>query len=327
MDKLLGRDDCGGMLMFWCRALAVVSLVFGLAIAAPHPLSAQTPDAGTEEEEEEIPEPEDVTIPTRDGVLLAATYYGSLEGKDAVPIVCLPGFEGTRNEYAELALDLQELGYAVLTVDLRGHGDSTKLQGGGPEFDTSRLRPEHFKLMVVQDLEAVNRFLWEKNNAEELNLNKLCLIGAELGATVAANYAAHDWSIPNYGALQQGQFVKGLVLLSAEMRSKGLQMTQPMQHPAMQNQVAVMLLFGKLDRGVVGDSEKIYRRLTHSQPQPKDPKERRVFAFGIDTRLQGTKLLDPRLKTQRYIVGFLKVKLAQATGPEFQWKELKRPHQ
>jgi len=300
--------------------LAVATLGIG-------PAAVWAQEGGSADEEEEIPEPEDLTLVTRDGVILGATYYGSLEGDEAVPVVCLHGLEGSRNEFSELALDLQEQGYAVLTVDLRGHGGSTEVQGSRVKLDPSRLTPQQIQLMVAQDLEAVNRFLWKKNNDKELNLNKLCLIGAETGAVVAANYAARDWSIRNYGALQQGRFVKGLVLLSPPLRTKGLDMIHPMQHPALTEQIAALLLFGELDRSARNDAEKIYRRMLDGKSQPKEPRERRVFASGIDTRLQGTKLLDSRLRTARYISVFIKLKLAEANGPQFQWKELKRPHQ
>ena len=32
--------------------------------------------------------------------------------------------------------------------------------------------------MVTQDMRAVKDFLWQKNNAGELNIDKLCVVGA-----------------------------------------------------------------------------------------------------------------------------------------------------
>lgn len=300
------------------------SLPVGL-LGGPSVVRAQ--DGDEDEEEEKIPEPESIVRQTKDGVRLAMTYYASTEGRDAVPVVCLHALEGSQNRYTELALGLQQIGYAVLTVDLRGHGDSTQVVGMRRELDASRLSPDQIKAMVGSDMVTVTDFLWEKNNEEELNMNRLCIIGAEAGAVVATNYAAFDWSIRDYGALQQGHFVKGLVLLSPPVRTKGLNIMQALQHPALLNAVAVMITFGKRDATAVRDAEQIYKRLTGSGKQPEDPRERRVFAFGLNTQLQGAKPLGQRVKLEQYIAGFLKLKLREATGPEYEWKELRKPHQ
>ena len=52
--------------------------------------------------------------------------------------------------------------------------------------------PAQFKAMVTCDMEAVKKFLWERNNAGELNIDKLCVVGAEMGASVAVNFALAD---------------------------------------------------------------------------------------------------------------------------------------
>ena len=44
--------------------------------------------------------------------------------------------------------------------------------------------------MSLMDMEAVRSFLVGKNDKEELNLNRLCIVGLGMGATVAVNWAA-----------------------------------------------------------------------------------------------------------------------------------------
>ena len=39
--------------------------------------------------------------------------------------------------------------------------------------------------MVREDMRAVKDFLWERNNAGQLNIDKLCIVGADMGASVA----------------------------------------------------------------------------------------------------------------------------------------------
>src|SRR4029077_8745951 len=86
---------------------------------------------------------------TRDGVSLAFTYYPSNEGKNATPVVILHDYKDTQGMFNNFALRLQlptpeekRPSFAVVTVDLRGHGGSTKQFGGGDEsreIDPSKL--------------------------------------------------------------------------------------------------------------------------------------------------------------------------------------------
>jgi hypothetical protein len=161
------------------------------------------------------PPPEDITLETTDGISIRATWYLGTKKKESIPIIMVHGWEGSRGEYDGLARFLQSLGHSSVIPDLRGHGDS-KIQKG-PRGETKALEPDTFRPRdmesMVQDLEACKRFLMEKNNAGECNIEMLCLIGAEFGSILATRYAALDWSVPNLPAYKQGQDVKALVLL------------------------------------------------------------------------------------------------------------------
>ena len=192
------------------------------------------------EKEKLPPPPEDISLTTDDGVELQATYYGppqskeSKSGKDVVPIILLHGFKGDRQDFDELALLLQHLGHAVIVPDLRGHGESKRQArpgGGTASLDASKLRKDDFLAMGGKggDLESVKRFLMARNNEGKLNIEKLCVIGAELGATVALNWAALDWSWAQLPTGKQGQDVKALVLISPQLRSRGFRLTAAAQ--------------------------------------------------------------------------------------------------
>jgi pimeloyl-ACP methyl ester carboxylesterase len=289
-----------------------------------------TVPAFAQDEEEELPLPEDVSMQTKDGVELKATFYGSLLGKDAVPVILLHGYKGKRQDFAELALTLQNAGHAVLVPDLRGHGDSTKQlrYGVGPSInlDASKLRKEDIIAMSAAsgDVEECKKFLLRKNNSGELNIEKLCVVGAEMGATVAVNWAALDWSWPPIATGKQGQDVRALVLLSPELSFKGVPITAALNHPALQRELSVLMIVGRADTSSLRDAVRMEKLFAKLRPAPPtDEKERLeqqdLFFYRLDTNLGGTKLLGEKsLKAIPMIVAFIQLRLVDKT---FAWSD------
>jgi len=295
--------------------------------------AADEPKKSASSEKEKLPEPEDLTLTTSDGVRLALTYYPSNRGREAIPVVLLHMAKGSRTDYKYLAAGLQSQGYAVVVPDLRGHGDSTKQVGREKELSAAKLPIEQYKLMVDKDMYAVKEFLWERNNAKELNLNKLCVVGAEMGASVAINFTAFDavgYGDSDHGAfygpLQLGLFVKSLVLLSPEVSFRGLPLT-PLPDD-IRKTVPVLILVGKEDSRSYDEAErvsKIFKRIA-----PKKEEDMTYFFKPLATKLQGTKLLEPKAlgAADNYIVPFLKLRLKDADqAREWSWKTLKKPHE
>ena len=306
---------------WWLLSLIVIGA--GLLLATP--VTAAEPTA--DEEEIEIPEPEVISLTTDDKLDLKATFYGGTLGKKSVPIVILHDYKGNRNEFHKLAMGLQSLGQAVLVPDLRGHGDSTKFKAIGPrrpaEITAARMRrASDFAPIVLGDLEAVRRFLLDKNNAGELNLNKLTVIGAGgMGSSMAMNWALRDWSFPPLATGKQGQDIKALVLLSPEWSFKGVTIDRALAHPAVRSQVAMLILVGAANPGAVEEAERIYNRLEpfHPTPPPDRAQERDLFLLELETNLQGSKLITvPGLNVPATIAQFVDLRLVNA---DFPWLE------
>jgi pimeloyl-ACP methyl ester carboxylesterase len=267
--------------------------------------------------------PEVISLATKDGVQLKCTYFpasvrkGSPQAKQTAPVVLLPDLKGTRAMFTSLAERLQapaegegnRPSFAVMTVDLRGHGESTtQVAGGGQtELDPARLTKNDLLAMVQFDMEAVRSFLVERNDAGELNLNKLCLIGSGLGASVAANWALKDWSTPPLAIVKQGQDVKALVLISPRWSNNGLSMQMPMRFRPLTQNAAWMLTYGEKDKKVKEDSERIRKQLARFHPQTDDAKLRSGL---LEVKLPSTLQADTLLKqagsaVENQIVAFL----------------------
>jgi pimeloyl-ACP methyl ester carboxylesterase len=145
--------------------------------------------------------------------------------------------------------------------------------------------------MVAFDMEAVRRWLVGKNDEGTFNLNKLCLVGAGMGANVAANWAAQDWAAPPLAVVKQGQDVKALVLISPRWTFRGLTMQAPMQQQALKQNAAWLILSGAEDADVANDTRRLYAQLVRFHPEGKVAGATGLRSIAWPTSLQGGKLL------------------------------------
>jgi len=258
-----------------------------------------------------VPPAEEVNLWTDDGLQLKATFFPGTKGKESVPVILLHMWKGNRAEYRHLAPYLQSKGHAVLVPDLRGHGGSA-----GP-------KPERISLpvlvgMVTGDMETLKRFLMRKNNAAELNINKLCIVGAEMGAAVALDYARLDWSWPPLASGKQGQDVKAIVLISPQASFRGLNVKQALAHPAIRSLVSVMIMVGKRDARAVREAQRLHKMFARYRPD-QSPSQKNLFYGEFDTNAKGTQMLGKT--TIAYIEAFIQRRAASQPYP---WEDRKK---
>ena len=301
--------------------LAVLALI---AMGSPLQGAPAKPD-----KDEGPPEAINLPLETRDGVSLRATFYPGSKGKKTVPIVILHEWKGNRAQYKDLALMLQAKGHAVLVPDLRGHGESTSMVQRGQEqvkLSAIRTKKKDIDLMVSQDMEAVKRYLMEQNNQEELNIEKLCIIGVEMGAVVAANWALQDWAWPVLPSFKQGQDVKALVLVSPEWSFKGATMAPAIDNKELQGNLSVMVMVGSQDKKALQTAEKTHNVLKrfHAEPSEKEARlKKTLYMIELDTSLQSAKLIEQAdLKAKPYIAAFIDARLVEQSFP---WSLRQRP--
>ncbi|MEQ8849779.1 hypothetical protein [Botrimarina sp.] len=285
------------------------ALLWGAAVGSAQappaaPAERQAPGerpAGAKRAEADPTDPQDVELRTADGVLLAGTYYPASEaGRDTPVVVALADENESPIVFDRLAFRFQMPGpseerepIAVFAVALRGQGDSTRVRrpdGTVVDRRGAKLTPADAAAMVKTDMEAVRRFLVEKNDAGELNLNRLGYLGVGFGALVAANAAAVDWAMPDLDRGKQGRDVKALALVSPPWKSLGLEMLQAIRQPGVQTQVAVLLTYGRDDDQAQQAASRIVVQLERGRMRLSD--EETPTAPVIDrpgkSKLQGT---------------------------------------
>jgi alpha-beta hydrolase superfamily lysophospholipase len=291
--------------------------------------------------DEAPPAPEDVNFETNDGLQMEATYYGSIKGKDAVPVILLHGWKGNRTDMEGLAIGLQQMGCAVIAPDLRGFGKSLTIKA--PDGTTTTIDPAAVKTpvlgpMVKHDMQAVKKFLREKNNDGKLNLEKLCVVGADMGALLALSWAAYDLSAPLLPNYKQGQDVKALVLISPQMNLLGANATAALHDPlivkANDPVLSILLIAGaKGPSKSWTDAQAIDKLFTRMRPnEPTDEKEiakKDYFFVPLkDTNLQGATILKTREllpPVAQAIAAFIQMRLVDNKDANLKWTMRKNP--
>lgn len=267
---------------------------------------------------------EELVLVAKDGVEITTSFYApKQQNTDTVPVILLHGFEGSRADFHQLALVLQKDGCSVIVPDLRGHGDSKNVRNQDVTLTADRLRPEQFALMISQDVEVCKKFLIERNNEQKCNIDKLCIVGAEMGAVIGVNYAMLDWSFPVLPTGKQGQDVKVLILLSPEWQFKNLNLTNAVRHPAVAKTIATYLLVGKKSGDALRDANRVHQALEKYRSESDD---QNLFYARVDTSLQGTKMLTvPDLELSGLISKFIEVHAAKK--PTYAWAERVSPNE
>ena len=303
------------------------------------PPAKKVPAAKEKEKEKLPPAPQRVWLDTKDGWKIHCTYYGPKEGvrkgkgKETVPLIMIHGWGGQGSEYSYLAAGLQTLGHATIVPDLRGHGRSTGRRFPNGDIKVTKYDDRNFTPQergnMIWDIEACKKFLMEKNDAEEVNIEMLCVVGAELGSIIALNWAAMDWSWPQTPYVKQGQDVKALVLLSPRQTIERLKATDALAHPAVSQRLSLLIAVGKNDRKSFSEADRIYDRIERIRPEPPDDRMERLrkkdlFLSQADTTLQGTKLLGRALPVNGYIVEFIKLRLLNRRE-DLPWSNRKGP--
>ena len=149
---------------------------------------------------------EEISFTTFDGVLIKGSFYPSGKGSNAPVVMFLHklGSDRTKGEWNALAERLQTTGYAVLSFDFRGHGQSTTIidpqkfwsfsmnmssvKGSGQGVKKKTLKYADFTAAylpcLVNDIVAARYDLDNRNDSGQCNTSNIIVIGAEDGASL-----------------------------------------------------------------------------------------------------------------------------------------------
>lgn len=136
-----------------------------------------------------------ITLKTKDGASIKADEVG--KGTNAVVLVHDKG--RSHDDWTYFAGKLADNGWRVLSVDLRGHGESKP---------PDSLTADDYKAMV-NDVAAATTYLKSKG------AQKIAVVGASFGANLALNLAAEDPNVTNLILLSPGLNLQGVTVTDA----------------------------------------------------------------------------------------------------------------
>jgi LPXTG-motif cell wall-anchored protein len=159
---------------YWHIAAAMVAILFLLASANLARLQAR----GPVHQDFDLPGYEPATMYLPGGGRTFYRLFPPPQAELPPAVVLVHGFSGDREIMSTLARRIAQNGYAVLTIDARGHGANRNPFSQG--IDSSALR---------RDVGRAVRFLRHYNMVDG---GKIVVMGHSMGAGAALDYATHD---------------------------------------------------------------------------------------------------------------------------------------
>ena len=256
----------------------------------------QTDDSQTDDKKKDkkkIPPVEVVEIKTKDKVVLEASFYGSINEKEAVPVILLHDWDGNRTQMETYAESLQKQGFAVIVPDLRGHGNSMFMEDG------TELKPDKWKpaeiATAVADIEACKKFLVGKNNEGELNIDQLSVVAEGVSCIHAVRWTISDWQFGDargyLAGIKQGKDVKSLVLMGPPKSYRSMNLSQDLKSELFSsddNRAMPIFILGDQDRSEksVRESKALYTTLKRKRNVGKNSRRPNCYYFVYYTKEQ-----------------------------------------
>lgn len=124
-------------------------------------------------------------------------------------VVFLHMMPATRKSYAAFQEAVALCGVASLSIDLRGHGDSTTMEGRAePLHYEDFLEEEHQS--SIWDVRGAVQYLTELSNVQ---IDRCMIVGASIGANLALQFSSEEHRIPLTVALSPGINYRGIETL------------------------------------------------------------------------------------------------------------------
>ncbi len=232
-----------------------------------------------------------------DGSPLAASFYPSKLGSTAPVVMLVHEANRSRKDFEEavtelkglgLAEHLQEEGYAVFSMDLRGQGQNPR-----------RVLSASDRPLLAEDLQAAYFFLLDRHNRGDFNVAKLGMIAVGEGANLAVAWAYQ----PGAAVSTEGRpsDLNALVLISPYPAGFGYVLGHIL--PSLAPRIPLALLAGSKDNASKDAVESVRRLVERARLNKVELFPIKVELF--PSSLHGYKLMRLEPKVTPAIMRFL----------------------
>ncbi len=271
-----------------------------------------------------------VKFETCDGVELHGSFYPSNQGAKASCVLLLHNVGGKDDDNSQqdgwdrLAKALQEKGFAVLSFDFRGYGNSTGISPnfwkvphnsvvqGNPKKDTISYKEyrRNYYPVLTNDIAAAKAFLDRRDDAGECNSRSLILIGAQEGAVLGTMWLATE--MHRYQVVQpfpvkldttpEGKSVIACVWLSmSNAQSPWTELGTWLKFIGKERRVPMGFVYGANDTAATSFAQRWVKELKGTSGPTKTYTDRVAIA---KSKLEGRNLLRRDLDTVEKIVTY-----------------------
>lgn len=211
-----------------------------------------------------------VGLVPEEGTYLAARYYAAPGTVAKQGVILLHQYNSSQNAWNDFAAELQERGLAVMTLDFRGHGESSGELAALTEADYQKFATDAAD--AIEYLRDINQDM------------EIAIVGAGLGANVALQLATQDTS------------VNAVILVSPQYNYRGVKinaMNKQFNHP-------IYYLVSRTDEISLTATQGLYEN------SPSANKELRIAE---EAQGRGTKLLRHAPKLRDAMIDWLTLAL------------------
>jgi hypothetical protein len=195
-----------------------------------------------------------ISFDTPDGNRIVGSYY-AVEQKDAPAVLMLHQWRGTRADFESLAREFQSKGIAVLAIDGRGFGESTKPTDGPAQ----PARTAEAVKGMLSDVSGATAFL---SSQPGIDRSRIGIVGASYGSSLAIMHSAADPAIKAVALVSPGLNYQASMATEPAVKSYG---ARPLLIVAAEDDSESSAASRRLDSVAQGDRHqlKIYERGGH----------------------------------------------------------------
>lgn len=315
--------------------VAILGLLLAVPAGAAEPIQSQK-----------------INFNSYDGVFLVGNYWPSTQKTSGPCVLLIHRLGGNRTEkgWDTLAEELQGKGFAVLSFDLRGHGDSTTvkntfwnaaanmrgIRGANAKKEKIEFKeflPSYYP-MLANDIAAAKVELHKRNNQRECNVKSTFIVAEEDGAALASLWVATEYQRrrPLYNTQgfftgysdPYGKDIAAAVWLSFRPKLGKAGATMPVNtwfaKPEIREGVPMCFLYGQQDTTSGYFAKMLYDKVL----QADNPRAKLKLTYKGElpkTKLSGHDLLAKSdLATESHITEYM-LKLVLATRPVPTWED------